>query len=614
MRSKKTLLHGFLFLLATILTIALPIRSLAQNSQTEVYEDINARVVRISLIRGEVSLKRNGGQKWESAQINFPLVEGDAIATDRDARAEIQIDARNFVRLDGDSVLRVVTLRDEGVALSLSEGTASVRLARFDHDHEYFEVDAPKTTLAAEKKGLYRLDVTRDGNVRLSVRSGGQARIYSDTSGFTLRDGRSAEIVYNGTDEGDWQFSSLSGFDSWDRWNDERERYLAARLKFEQRDRYYDDYIWGAEELDSYGSWSYANDYGWIWRPSVTVINNYGNWAPYRYGHWTWCPPYGWTWVGDEPWGWAPYHYGRWVYYDNSWCWAPRHYYNQHHYWSPALVAFIILGGGYGDSVAWYPLNYHQPDPRRYYSRKVERLTPLRSNEIANLQRTNPAYLRAVTTQPAREFGGQVARLQPASDDLARRAVTTEPLRGRLPIRPADSGGANALRDTRTLVARPVQTVRAPSLPERPTGAAARAPGIPLDETLRRERVFNGREPARPVANVEGQTNRSDGSEPVQRTERPLGAVTRPARPVVRTPVERSNDREGDGSTDSPVARPSLPSRSERPARPRDERPPAVTDESPNERKGRPERVERPERNERVAPPVERPAQPVERE
>ena len=620
MLSKKILPLGFLFLLATILTITLPLCVRAQDNQTEVYEDINARVVRISLISGEVSLRRNGGQKWERAQVNFPLVEGDSLATEHNSRAEIQIDARNFVRLDGDTVLKVVTLRDEGVALSLSEGTASVRLARFDHDHEYFEVDAPKTTLAAEKKGLYRLDVTRDGNVRLAVRDGGRARVYSDTSGFTLRDGRSAEILYNGTDEGDWQFSSANDLDAWDRWNDDREHYLAARLKYEQRDRYYDDYIWGAEELDAYGSWFYVNDYGWIWRPQVTIVN----WAPYRYGHWTWCPPYGWTWVGDEPWGWAPYHYGRWVYYNNYWCWAPRHYYNQHRYWSPALVAFVILGGSYGDSISWYPLHYYQHDPRRHQSRSVERLTPLRSAELANIQRTNPAYLRAVTTQPAREFGGQVARLQPAPDELARRAVTTEPMRGRLPVRPADSGlGASTERDARTIVARPIQTVRAPTLPERPTGAAPRSPGTALDETLRRERVFGGREPVRPAANVEGQINRSDGSEPA-RTERPLGAVARPARPV----KEPSNDRERNGSNESPVARPSPSSGSERPARPRDDRPPvyerprpterpqpSVTEETPSmkERPARPERVERPERNERPAP-VERPAPPVERE
>src|SRR6185295_18003147 len=92
--------------------------------------DVKARVVRISLIGGEVSLKRNGNQDWETLRLNYPLVEGDTVATDNDSRLEIQIDARNFVRLAANSTLRIVTLRDEGIALSVVEGTATLRLAK----------------------------------------------------------------------------------------------------------------------------------------------------------------------------------------------------------------------------------------------------------------------------------------------------------------------------------------------------------------------------------------------------------------------------------------------------------------------------------------------------
>src|SRR5687768_4091013 len=46
--------------------------------------DVKARVVRISLISGEVTLKRSGNTEWERARLNFPLVEGDTIATDRE--------------------------------------------------------------------------------------------------------------------------------------------------------------------------------------------------------------------------------------------------------------------------------------------------------------------------------------------------------------------------------------------------------------------------------------------------------------------------------------------------------------------------------------------------
>src|SRR6266576_602786 len=242
MRSTRPVFCTLFLLLLTPLTFSTT-RTFARAADEEGDEyDVKARVVRISLITGDVNLKRKGNTDWERAKLNFPLVEGDTVSTDPDARVEIQIDARNFVRLGANSVLRIVTLRDEGVALSVVEGSASVRLAKFDRDKEYFEVDAPKTTLAAEKKGLYRIDVSREGRVRLTARDGGRARIYSETSGFALRDGRSAELVYEGVDAGDWEFNVAGVSDSWDTWVDNRERYLAERMRYDVQ--YYDGYVW----------------------------------------------------------------------------------------------------------------------------------------------------------------------------------------------------------------------------------------------------------------------------------------------------------------------------------------------------------------------------------
>ncbi|HZN00235.1 MAG TPA: FecR family protein, partial [Pyrinomonadaceae bacterium] len=332
--------------------------------------DVKARVVRTSLIDGEVNLKRSGNEDWERIRLNYPLVEGDTVATGKDSRLEIQVDARNFVRLAADSVLRIVTLRDEGIALSVVEGTATVRLAKFNRKDEYFEVDAPKTTLAAEKTGLYRIDAPRDGGVRLTVRDGGSARIYSDTSGFTLRDGRSAELVVSGDSAGDWEFQ-VAAIDDIDNWVNDRERYLAQRLRYDNK--YFDEYVWGAEELEAYGDWNYTDEFGWIWRPRATLLAGYTDWAPYRYGHWTWCPPYGWTWVGYEPWGWAPYHYGRWVYHSNYWAWVPRsRFYRHRSWWRPALVAFVF-NISFGNDVCWYPLSYYHRDPYARNYRHYER-------------------------------------------------------------------------------------------------------------------------------------------------------------------------------------------------------------------------------------------------
>src|SRR5829696_6692429 len=473
-RLKTSLLFSFFLLTFFFLTI--PVRADDDDDQADDY-DVKARVARVSLISGEVNLRRNGNKDWEPARMNYPLVEGDTISTGKGSQLEIQIDSRNFVRLTQTAMLRIVTLRDEGVALSLIEGTVVVRLAKFDHDKEYFEVDAPMTTLAAEKKGLYRVDAPREGRVRLTVRDGGSARIYSDTSGFTLRDERTAELIASGENAGDWDFYPASPYpDPIDEWVKQREQYFAQRQKTDVK--YFDEYVWGAEDLDAYGDWVNTNDYGWVWRPNSSSLSVYNDWAPYRYGHWTWCPPYGWTWIGYEPWGWAPYHYGRWVYYNGQWAWSPRNqFYRKRSWWRPALVAFVF-NVSFGNDICWYPLSYYQRDPHsRHYRHDNRRPGYDRPRDDRH---NYDRRWRGVTRVPRRDFGNGERRGRPADEQIARRVVDSEPQPVDLPRR---VGGS----------------VRAPVLdvPERPTGAGQRAPGVTLDEDLRRSRVFRGREPRR---------------------------------------------------------------------------------------------------------------------
>lgn len=631
MRFTRALHVAFLFVstIMCVCAVAVVVTARAADDDVDDYREANARVARISLLRGDVSIQRAGNDDWEEATVNLPLVEGDRLATARDARVEIQIDARNFVRVDEDSVLKVVTLRDEGIALSLAEGTATLRLARFDRDKEYFEMDAPKTTVAAEQRGLYRLDVEPDGRVRISVRDDGRARIYSETSGFTLRAGRSAELFYDGADAGDWQLSSLPPLDDWDRWTDERERDLLTRLRYEQRARYYDQDVWGAEELDNYGDWYYADTYHcWVWRPSRSHTSQYADWSPYRHGNWRWCQPYGWTWVGDEPWGWAPYHYGRWVYHNNSWCWAPRGYgYNYgRSRWRPALVAFVIHRDARRQNIAWYPLTYGQRDPVRNWNGRPVPPAPSKPSEREIVPRNDSDYLRGVTTLPADEFGRRGALGRRPPKDEAQRIIATEPVRGSLPVRPAETGRVDRVdrtgKDTRTVVGSPPErtTVPARSLPpERRTGAATRKPGVALDEELQRTRVYNGREPRpRPAAGTD--TTRDNNT----------GAVARPAPPATRPPVRvetRRNDNDGeqppvvrpvrgrnpnaqeDQAQEQQPQSPPAPNVNERPVRERPPAPPRRVDDNRDERPPVERRPEPP----RPDPPRERPAPPKER-
>jgi hypothetical protein len=556
----------FVLLLLTFLSIAATVR--AQDDEPDDY-DVKARVVRISFITGEANLKRSTNKDWERAQVNYPLVEGDTVSTGNDSRLEIQFDSRNYLRLAPNTVLRIVTLRDNGTAVGVVEGTATARLAKFEHGREYFEIDAPRSTLAAEKTGLYRVDVTREGKVRLTVREGGQARIYSDTSGFALRDGRSAELIVTGDTAGDWDLLAAGPRDANDEWADERDRAIAQYARPDSK--YFDEDVWGADELEAYGQWVDSKDYGWIWRPHASVLNNYADWAPYRYGHWTWLSPYGWTWVGYEPWGWAPYHYGRWVYYNGSWVWVPRsQFYRKRSIWRPALVAFVSFDFDFGNNVCWYPLSYYQRDPHSRYYRRHDR---------------NPGYggggrdggggggregggrdgrgrrddgdepyknWRGVTRVPRRDFGnGSLGR--PVDEPVARRVLESEPEVENLPRRAPDLTGAIPSADGERNT--PEGRGRRPQIVERPTGAAERSPGVPLDDELRRSRVFRGREPRQtpPQQSAPQQTGA-----PQQTTGAPQQTTSAPA-PVNTEPTEAPNTGAVERPAPVRVVRPSMP-------------------------------------------------------
>ena len=178
-----------------------------------VYDDtepeVTARVARISFIQGDVKVRRSDSDEWETATLNLPLVEGDELTTGDDGRVELQFGTRTHLRADRNSYLQIKQLSDDGIAVSVSAGSATARLRRFDGEKEFFEMDAPGTTVAVQSDGSYRVDAGEPGGseVRVTVTSGGEARVYSPTSAFQLRSGRSAKVLVGGDNAGEWEMA-----------------------------------------------------------------------------------------------------------------------------------------------------------------------------------------------------------------------------------------------------------------------------------------------------------------------------------------------------------------------------------------------------------------------
>jgi hypothetical protein len=133
-------------------------------------------------------------------------------------------------------------------------------------------------------------------------------------------------------------------FDAFDRWNDERDRFILSSQSY----RHVSPAIGGAEDLDQNGQWVNDPNYGAVWQPT-----NVGpDWAPYQNGRWVWEDYYGWTWVSADPWGWAPYHYGRWFMGAGGWAWYPGPILASP-FWAPAYVGFFGFGPGLGIGVGF---------------------------------------------------------------------------------------------------------------------------------------------------------------------------------------------------------------------------------------------------------------------
>src|SRR5262245_52818461 len=61
-------------------------------------------VARISVMSGDVTVRRGDSGEDIAAEVNAPLVALDHVFTNRDSRAELQFDSANFLRLAPDKI------------------------------------------------------------------------------------------------------------------------------------------------------------------------------------------------------------------------------------------------------------------------------------------------------------------------------------------------------------------------------------------------------------------------------------------------------------------------------------------------------------------------------
>jgi hypothetical protein len=341
--------------MTTHLIKAVTLIALAAFSTLALADDPPARVGRIALAQGQVSISSEVGDEASAALLNWPVTSHNQITTGRGARTEIRIGSTS-VRLDADSSMEVSELDDDSLRLRLNYGSASVRI-RNAEVLPGFELSAPNGAIRLQEPGRLRVDAERErGTTAVNVFDG-VAVVEDRGSQLVVRAGKRAEISDDDVRTG---LAVRDSFDDWAQVRDQREDSATSA-------RYVTSEMTGYEDLDQNGSWRDDPEYGPLWVPRAVAPD----WAPYRDGSWTWISPWGWSWVDNAPWGYAPFHYGRWVQVNQRWCWAPGRHIGRP-VWAPALVGWVggagwslnFGSGGSGHArpaQGWYPLSPRDP-------------------------------------------------------------------------------------------------------------------------------------------------------------------------------------------------------------------------------------------------------------
>ena len=318
------------------------------NPQAEPVDEPGRQVARLSVLSGEVTVRRGDSGDWVAAVLNAPLLAGDSVSVAAGGAAEMQLDNANFARLAGDSEARLSILENGRYQIQLSKGLLTYRVLR--QSAAQSEIATPLAAVRPVGLSAVRVEVAPDGSMRAIVRHG-DAEVATPKGSEKVHEGNMMTLR-GAAEDPEFQTVYAPVADQWDTWSDQRDGYLSRA----QSPQHVSQDVYGSEDLDAYGRWSNDPAYGDVWTPNVPPT-----WAPYRNGEWVWEDSYGWTWVDSDPWGWAPFHYGSWYFRTGlGWSWFPGPRYG-HYWWHPALVGFFGFGGGFGvgfgfGNVGWIPL------------------------------------------------------------------------------------------------------------------------------------------------------------------------------------------------------------------------------------------------------------------
>src|SRR5882672_1592338 len=205
------------------LLLVILLSALFVGAHPAVADSSHARIIRLSLIQGDVRFARqthgdplsDSSATWETAGLNLPIRQGYVLATDK-GRAEVEFENGAMASLKENTVLEFydLSLNDSArtTRLLLRQGSASFYVNPRSDD--YFSVTGGDFTVEANGRSSFRLDNYDDGST-VETLKGHVAVLHKDNS-TRLEKGQSLSIKAG--DDSSLNVGRLGDEDDFDRW------------------------------------------------------------------------------------------------------------------------------------------------------------------------------------------------------------------------------------------------------------------------------------------------------------------------------------------------------------------------------------------------------------
>ena len=374
---------------------------LAVTSRSAVADTSHARIVRLSLVQGDVRFAEeyhkdaltDDKATWEVAPLNLPIRQGNALATDNSGRAEVEFENGAMAFLSANTLI-------EFYDLSLSDGAHITRLilrqgSAIFYVHpangDYFSVTGGDFSVEANGRTTFRIDNFDDGSA-VKVEQGHVAVLRNKES-KPLEKGQSYAIDVNGG--GTPVIARGGNDDDFDKWVSGRINSVATATAYSSQYVNSPNYSAGFADLYNYGSFYNVPGYGFGWQPFGMGVG----WCPFDYGNWYFNSAFGWNFIGSAPWGWLPYHYGGWVFSPAmGWVWIPSGLgFGGPVYYRPVTAVW----GHSGATTGLVPL--HPADGGKTPLNLVRGVYPVKGNTIAAIPTTAAGEKWSVLKRAPRE-------------------------------------------------------------------------------------------------------------------------------------------------------------------------------------------------------------------